>query len=70
MLINIFSLVKIIDFNSSDWKNGRATWYGGPQGAGPDGMSIYTGSCGYGKDLGNHFVTAVPASVVDDLVEL
>ena len=47
------------DFNSSDWKQGRATWYGGPQGPGPDGMSIYTGSCGYGKDLGNHFVTAV-----------
>ena len=47
------------DFNSSDWKQGRATWYGGPNGPGPDGMSIYTGSCGYGKDLGNHFITAV-----------
>ena len=47
------------DFNSSEWKPGRATWYGGPSGPGPDGMSIYTGSCGYGKDLGNHFVTAV-----------
>ena len=47
------------DFNSSEWKAGRATWYGGPSGPGPDGMSIYTGSCGYGEDLGNHFVTAV-----------
>ena len=47
------------DFNTSDWKAGRATWYGGPSGPGPDGMSIYTGSCGYGQDLGNHFITAV-----------
>jgi hypothetical protein len=35
----------------------RATWYGGPGGAGPDGMSIYTGSCGYGR-VGNHYVSA------------
>ena len=31
--------------------------YGGPGGAGPDGMSIYTGSCGFGQ-VANHFVTA------------
>lgn len=40
------------------WIDARATWYGGPNGAGPDGMSIYTGSCGYGKALGNHFISA------------
>lgn len=40
------------------WMDARATWYGGPGGPGPDGMSIYTGSCGYGQDLGNHFVCA------------
>jgi hypothetical protein len=39
------------------WMTARATWYGGPGGAGPDGMSIYTGSCGFGK-FGNHFVSA------------
>ena len=42
----------------SGWIDARATWYGGPNGAGPDGMSIYTGSCGYGKALGNHFISA------------
>ena len=35
----------------------RATWYGGPQGPGPDGMSIYTGSCNYGE-IENHFISA------------
>ena len=33
------------------WIDARATWYGGPDGPGPDGMSIYTGSCGYGTSL-------------------
>ena len=33
------------------WIDARATWYGGPEGPGPDGMSIYTGSCGYGTSL-------------------
>ena len=33
------------------WIYARATWYGGPEGPGPDGMSIYTGSCGYGTSL-------------------
>jgi len=28
-----------------DWGTGTATWYGGVDGPGPDGMSIYTGSC-------------------------
>ena len=40
------------------WMDARATWYGGPSGPGPDGMSIYTGSCGYGQALGNHFISA------------
>lgn len=40
------------------WMDARATWYGGKDGPGPDGMSIYTGSCGFGQDLGNHFVSA------------
>lgn len=40
------------------WMDARATWYGGKDGPGPDGMSIYTGSCGFGKDLGNHFISA------------
>ena len=40
------------------WMDARATWYGGKDGPGPDGMSIYTGSCGYGKNLDNHFVSA------------
>jgi hypothetical protein len=39
------------------WREARATWYGGPGGAGPDGMSIYTGSCGFGK-ISNHFISA------------
>jgi len=39
------------------WMAARATWYGGPGGAGPDGMSIYTGSCGFGK-INNHFISA------------
>jgi len=30
----------------------------GKDGPGPDGMSIYTGSCGFGQNLGNHFVSA------------
>ena len=29
------------------WQDARCTWYGGPGGPGPDGMSIFTGSCGY-----------------------
>ncbi len=40
------------------WMDARATWYGGKDGPGPDGMSIYTGSCGFGQNLGNHFVSA------------
>lgn len=39
------------------WMDARATWYGGPSGPGPDGMSIYTGSCGYGT-ISNHFISA------------
>lgn len=39
------------------WREARATWYGGPQGPGPDGMSIHTGSCKYGK-ISNHFISA------------
>ena len=39
------------------WMDARATWYGGPGGPGPDGMSIYTGSCGYGV-ISNHFISA------------
>jgi len=39
------------------WRAARATWYGGPGGPGPDGMSIYRGSCGFGH-MSNHFVSA------------
>ena len=42
----------------SGWLDGRSTWYGGPSGPGPDGMSILKGSCGYGAKLRNHFVAA------------
>lgn len=41
------------------WNDARATWYGGPSGPGPDGMDITKGSCGYGADIGNHFITAI-----------
>lgn len=41
------------------WYTGTATWYGGPDGPGPDGMSIYTGSCKYGKNIPSHFVSAI-----------
>lgn len=41
------------------WYSGTATWYGGPDGPGPDGMSIYTGSCKYGKNIPSHFVSAI-----------
>jgi hypothetical protein len=46
-----------------DWMDARSTWYGGPSGPGPDGMSIYTGSCGYGR-IGNHFISAWQGRVV------
>jgi Lytic transglycolase len=36
---------------TSGWSEGRCTWYGGPGGPGPDGMNIYTGSCGYKNKL-------------------
>jgi len=39
---------------------GRATWYGGPGGPGPDGMDISQGSCGFGnKVFENEYVAAV-----------
>ena len=41
------------------WNIGTATWYGGPNGPGPDGMSIYTGSCGLGQNLPSHYVSAI-----------
>eukprot|EP00217_Crustomastix_stigmatica_P011596 CAMPEP_0183789006 /NCGR_PEP_ID=MMETSP0803_2-20130417/151_1 /TAXON_ID=195967 /ORGANISM="Crustomastix stigmata, Strain CCMP3273" /LENGTH=253 /DNA_ID=CAMNT_0026033159 /DNA_START=37 /DNA_END=798 /DNA_ORIENTATION=+ len=45
---------------TDNWRDARATWYGGPSGPGPDGMDITKGSCGYGAEgLGNHFVTAL-----------
>jgi len=41
------------------WQDGRCTWYGGPGGPGPDGMNIFTGSCGYGTKLkAPYFVAA------------
>lgn len=42
------------------WREGgTATWYGGPNGPGPDGMSIYTGSCKYGSKIPSHYVAAL-----------
>ena len=42
------------------WREGgTATWYGGPNGPGPDGMSIYTGSCKYGSNIPSHYVAAL-----------
>jgi hypothetical protein len=36
--------------------------YGGPGGPGPDGMNIFTGSCGYGKNLAApYFIAAAQA---------
>ena len=39
------------------WMDARTTWYGGPDGPGPDGMSISTGSCGFGT-ISNHYISA------------
>jgi|TARA_B100001540_G_scaffold278915_1_gene267369 hypothetical protein len=33
--------------STEGWQTGTATWYGGSGGPGPDGMSIYTGSCAF-----------------------
>lgn len=44
--------------DASGWSHGRVTWYGGPNGAGPDGMSLYTGSCGLGDSIPDHYVAA------------
>jgi hypothetical protein len=41
------------------WRIGTATWYGGPDGPGPDGMSIYTGSCKLGRNIPSHYVSAI-----------
>jgi len=49
---------EMLQIDDGNWHSARATWYGGPGGPGPDGMSIYTGSCGYGKDIGSHYVSA------------
>lgn len=54
---------QLLDASSADagWSTGSATWYGGAgsDGAGPDGMSIYTGSCSYGRNIPSHFVAAL-----------
>jgi len=53
---------QLLDTSSADagsWSTGTATWYGGKDGPGPDGMSIFTGSCKYGENIPSHFVAAL-----------
>tara|TARA_B100000683_G_scaffold103594_3_gene102317 strand:+ start:10996 stop:11745 length:750 start_codon:yes stop_codon:yes gene_type:complete len=40
--------------STEGWQTGTATWYGGSGGPGPDGMSIYTGSCAFFASVSSH----------------